>query len=126
MLLKLKKNKKGFTLIELIVVVAILAILAAVAVPQFIGLQAKATQGTQIADASALAGAINVYNSMVTTGNGMTKILGTLNHPTAADLTTLTTANMAPVFNANADMAKIYTRINIDANGIATVSTTIS
>lgn len=68
MLLTLKrKNKKGFTLIELIVVVAILAILAAVAVPSFIGLQARATQGVNIADASAIAGAINVYNAMQAT-----------------------------------------------------------
>ncbi|MBF7095761.1 prepilin-type N-terminal cleavage/methylation domain-containing protein [Alkalibacter mobilis] len=32
---KLKKNRKGFTLIELIVVIAILAILALLAIPRF-------------------------------------------------------------------------------------------
>jgi type IV pilus assembly protein PilA len=126
MLLRLKKNKKGFTLIELIVVVAILAILAAVAVPSFIGLQSKAQQGVEISDASSLAGAINVYNSMVTTGNGLTKITGTSGHPTAADVTTLANQSLSPVFSASANMAKIFVRITIDANGVAVVSTTIS
>lgn len=64
MLLKLKKNKKGFTLIELIVVVAILAILAAIAVPNFISLSAKAQENVNISNAAAIAGAVNVYNAL--------------------------------------------------------------
>jgi type IV pilus assembly protein PilA len=63
----LTKRKKGFTLIELIVVVAILAILAAVAIPSFLGLQKKAKQGTDIGNASAIAGAINTYNAVQAT-----------------------------------------------------------
>ena len=34
---KIKKNNKGFTLVELVVVIAILGILAAIAVPRFTG-----------------------------------------------------------------------------------------
>lgn len=46
-LLNKKRNKKGFTLIELIVVIAILAILAAILIPRFAGFTDKA-RSTQV------------------------------------------------------------------------------
>ena len=59
-----RKNKKGFTLIELIVVVAILGILAAVAIPSFIGISDKAKESVTLADATSIATAINAYNAL--------------------------------------------------------------
>jgi prepilin-type N-terminal cleavage/methylation domain-containing protein len=60
----LRKNKKGFTLIELIIVIAILAILAAIAIPNFIGLTDQARDAKAVGNANAIVTAINANNSM--------------------------------------------------------------
>lgn len=48
MIKKLKKSKKGFTLVELIVVIAIIGVLAAVLVPQYIQYIEKSKEGADI------------------------------------------------------------------------------
>ncbi len=50
---KLKRNQKGFTLIEIIVVLAILAILIAVAIPTMNGILNDAKEKVVLADARA-------------------------------------------------------------------------
>lgn len=52
-----KKNifQKGFTLVELMVVVAVVGVLSAVALPQFLGLRAKAGLGAEIGEHIGLA-----------------------------------------------------------------------
>ena len=50
MALRARKNKKGFTLVEVIVVLVILAILAAILVPSMIGWIDKATQKTAVVE----------------------------------------------------------------------------
>ena len=58
---KIKKNNKGFTLVELVVVIAILGILAAIAVPRFTGSRKKAAVAAHNANVRTLESAANRY-----------------------------------------------------------------
>ena len=57
---KKRRNRKGFTLIELIVVIAILAILAAIAIPAFMGQLRNARIKSHIANVAVLRSAAQV------------------------------------------------------------------
>lgn len=63
MIQKMRKKlgcKKGFTLIELIVVIAILGILATVAIPQINGVQERAREQADIANARTIANQVAI------------------------------------------------------------------
>lgn len=61
--MKFRKNKKGFTLIELIVVIAILGILAVILIPSFSGIQDTANQKAALAEARTVATAVQAYKA---------------------------------------------------------------
>jgi len=56
-----KRNKKGFTLIELVVVIAILGILAALAIPRFTGTLNNAKTQTHNANIRTIESAMSLY-----------------------------------------------------------------
>ena len=49
-IMRIFKNKKGFTLIELMIVIAIIGILAAIAIPQFAKYRRKAYNSAALSD----------------------------------------------------------------------------
>ena len=57
---KLRKNNKGFSLVELIIVIAIMVILVAVIAPQYLKFVNNSRVSTDVQTASDLATAINV------------------------------------------------------------------
>lgn len=62
-MLKLRKNKKGFTLVELIVVIAIMAVLAGVVAGVTVSTLNKNTNKTALSEIATLATALNAYLS---------------------------------------------------------------
>lgn len=72
---KIKKDKKGFTLIELIVVIAILAILAAVLVPRFMVFTDSAKISRLVSDCKTVNKAISAY--MIEKGSAPSQTAGT-------------------------------------------------
>jgi prepilin-type N-terminal cleavage/methylation domain-containing protein len=61
----IKKNEKGFTLVELVIVVAILAILAALLVPRIMGNVEDAKKSRELANARTIASEITIHNALV-------------------------------------------------------------
>lgn len=60
---RIKRDQKGFTLVELMIVVVIIGILAAVIIPKFSGSSKKARDTSDEANRKVLQTAVEVYNA---------------------------------------------------------------
>ena len=67
MIKAMRKNEKGFTLVELVVVIAILAILALLLVPRIMGNVRDSERSKDIANARTIASEIASHNALQST-----------------------------------------------------------
>lgn len=81
----MKKNARGFTLVELLIVVAIVGLIAAIALPHFLGALDRGRQKRTMADLRSIATALESYSIDATI------------YPVATDITSLKNA-LEPIY----------------------------
>ena len=104
---KLKKNQKGFTLVELIVVLVILAILAAFTIPAMLGFVNDARGKAAIAEAR------EIYVAAQSAGSDMAA-------KTPTGLLTVSTSSAGGTTNADSIRTQVLALLNNDIPNIGT------
>lgn len=117
----IRKNKKGFTLVELIVVIAILAILALILIPAISGYVAKAESRGLESSARALQSQAVIYLSedpAATETSLKTKLEGNVDPKYTINVTSLDLEENKYSFTLSTDKLKVI----VNENGVSEAS----
>ena len=108
-MLKLNKNRAGFTIIELLIVIVVIGILAVIVISQFGNVTQRARDSERQTDITALQSQLEFYYQDAT------------EYPSTAEFNTTTLENIeeGAFIAPNADNGEVYTYAPVQADGTA-------